>query len=111
MNALDPTVAISRTPQHQRTEKKRRLNAMIDGATADDPSASQLLSRGAAFSRDRRYDRAYLFDCAERRIAAGLFMPTANAETMSRHRDAINRKVSPGLGVSTRKQARHHGVR
>jgi len=59
--------------------------------------------------RDRRYDRAYLFAYAERRIAAGLFMPTANAETMSRHRDAINR--NPRLGVSTRKQARHHGVR
>jgi hypothetical protein len=48
--------------------------------------------------RDRRYDWAYLFGaaCAERRIAAGLVMPTVNAETMSRHLDAISRKVAPG---------------
>jgi hypothetical protein len=44
MNALDPTVAEFRESlKHQRTEKRRRLNAMIDGATADDPSANQLL--------------------------------------------------------------------
>jgi len=40
MNALDPSVAeflflLKQAP----TEKRRRLNAMIDGATADDPSA------------------------------------------------------------------------
>ena len=37
MNALDPTVAEFRERlKHERTEKRRRLNAMIDGATADD---------------------------------------------------------------------------
>ena len=36
MNALDPTVAEFRERlNHQRTEKRRRLNAMIDGATDD----------------------------------------------------------------------------
>ena len=36
MNALDPTVAEFRERlKHQRTEKRRRLNAMIDGATDD----------------------------------------------------------------------------
>jgi hypothetical protein len=48
--------------------------------------------------RDRRYDWAYLFGaaCPERHIAAGLVMPTANAETMSLHLKAISRKVAHG---------------
>jgi hypothetical protein len=64
MNALDPTVAEFRERlKHQRTEKRRRLNAMIDGATADDPSAffenlSELANYydpRAAFLRLRRH--------------------------------------------------------
>src|SRR6201993_5093588 len=48
--------------------------------------------------RDRRYDWAYLFGaaCPQRGAAAGLVMPTANAETMSLHLQAISRKVAPG---------------
>lgn len=48
--------------------------------------------------RDRRYDWAYLFGaaCPQRRVAAGLVLPTANAETMSLHLAAIGRKVAPG---------------
>ena len=36
---------------------------------------------------DQRYDWAYLFGaaCPQRRVAAGLVMPAANAETMSLH--------------------------
>ncbi|OJU99890.1 MAG: transposase [Nitrobacter sp. 62-23] len=48
--------------------------------------------------RDRRYDWAYLFGaaCPQRGVAAGLVMPTANAEAMSLHLAAISRKVAPG---------------
>ena len=51
----------------------------------------------SALGADRTSLR-YLFGaaCPERRIAAGLVMPTANAETMSLHLNAINRKVAPG---------------
>ncbi|WGS17274.1 IS630 family transposase [Bradyrhizobium sp. ISRA463] len=47
--------------------------------------------------RDRRYDWAYLFGaaCPQRGVAAGLVMPTANAEAMSLHLEAISRKVAP----------------
>ena len=64
MNALDPTVAEFRERlKHQRTEKRRRLNAMIDGATADDPSAffenlseiANYYDPRAAFLRLRRH--------------------------------------------------------
>jgi hypothetical protein len=48
--------------------------------------------------RDRRYDWAYLFGaaCPQRRVAAGLVMPAANAEAMSLHLAAIGSKVAPG---------------
>ena len=48
--------------------------------------------------RDRRYDWAYLFGaaCPQRGVAAGLVMPTANAEAMSLHLEEISRKVAPG---------------
>ena len=48
--------------------------------------------------RDQRYDWAYLFGaaCPQRRVAAGLVMPAANAETMSLHLTAIGRKVAAG---------------
>src|SRR6202008_304117 len=47
---------------------------------------------------DQRYDWAYLFGaaCPQRRVAAGLVMPAANAETMSLHLTAISRKVAAG---------------
>jgi hypothetical protein len=47
---------------------------------------------------DQRYDWAYLFGaaCPQRRVAAGLVMPAANAETMSLHLTAIGRKVAAG---------------
>jgi hypothetical protein len=36
MNALDPTVRnFVNASKHSRTEKRRRLNALIDGATDD----------------------------------------------------------------------------
>ena len=48
--------------------------------------------------RDQRYDWAYLFGtaCPQRRVAAGLVLPAANAETMSLHLAAISRKVAAG---------------
>jgi hypothetical protein len=48
--------------------------------------------------RDRRYDWAYLFGaaCPQRRVAASLVMPAANAEAMSLHLAAIGSKVAPG---------------
>ena len=48
--------------------------------------------------RDRRYDWAYLFGaaCPQRRVAAGLVLPAANAEAMSLHLAAIAAKVAPG---------------
>jgi DDE superfamily endonuclease len=47
---------------------------------------------------DQRYDWAYLFGaaCPQRRVAAGLVMPAANAETMSLHLTAIGHKVAAG---------------
>src|SRR5207302_5579325 len=47
---------------------------------------------------DQRYDWAYLFGaaCPQRRVAAGLVMPAANAEAMSLHLNAIGRKVAAG---------------
>jgi len=44
------------------------------------------------------YDWAYLFGaaCPQRGVAAGLVVPTANAEAMSLHLEAISRKVAPG---------------
>jgi hypothetical protein len=47
---------------------------------------------------DRRYDWAYLFGaaCPQRRVAAGLVMPAANAEAMSLHLTAIGHKVAAG---------------
>ena len=47
---------------------------------------------------DQRYDWAYLFGaaCPQRRVAAGLVMPAANAEAMSLHLTAIGRKVAAG---------------
>ena len=47
---------------------------------------------------DQRYDWAYLFGaaCPQRRVAAGLVMPAATAETMSLHLTAIGRKVAAG---------------
>jgi len=48
--------------------------------------------------RDQRYEWAYLFGavCPERRAAAALVMPTANAEVMSLHLAEIARNVAPG---------------
>jgi len=48
--------------------------------------------------RDQRSDSAYLFGaaCPQRRVATGLVMPAANAETMSLHLTAIGRKVTAG---------------
>jgi hypothetical protein len=48
--------------------------------------------------RDQRYQRAYLFGavCPQRRAAAALVMPTANAEVMSLHLAEIARNVAPG---------------
>jgi len=47
---------------------------------------------------DQRYDWAYLFGaaCPQRRVAAGLVMPAANAEAMSLHLTAIGCKVAAG---------------
>ena len=47
--------------------------------------------------RDRRYDWADLFGaaCPQRRVAAGLVLPAANAEAMSLHLAAIGSKVAP----------------
>ena len=47
---------------------------------------------------DQRYDWAYLFGaaCPQRRVAAGLVMPAANAETMSLHLTAIGRQIGGG---------------
>ncbi len=48
--------------------------------------------------RDQRYQWAYLFGavCPERRAAAALVMPTANAEIMSLHLAEIARNVASG---------------
>ena len=48
--------------------------------------------------RDQRYQWAYLFGavCPQRRAAAALVMPTANAEVMSLHLAEIARNVAPG---------------
>jgi DDE superfamily endonuclease len=48
--------------------------------------------------RDQRYQWAYLFGavCPDRRVAAALVMPTANAEVMSLHLAEISRNVAPG---------------
>jgi hypothetical protein len=48
--------------------------------------------------RDQRSESAYLFGaaCPQRRVAAGLVMPVANAETVSLHLIAIGRKVAIG---------------
>ena len=63
MNALDPTVAEFRERlKHQRTEKRRRLNAMIDGATDD--QVRDLLDRHTA--RMERYVTLMPRDCAAR---------------------------------------------
>jgi len=62
--------------------------------------------------RDQRYDWAYLFGaaCPQRRVAAGLVMPAANAETMSLHLIAIGRMVATGSHApssSTRRGLSH----
>ena len=48
--------------------------------------------------RDQRYQWAYLFGavCPERRAAAALVMPTANAAVMSLHLAEVARNVAPG---------------
>jgi len=47
--------------------------------------------------RDQRHEWAYLFGavCPERRAAAALVMPTANAEVLSLHMAEIARNVAP----------------
>ena len=57
MNALDPTVAEFRERlKHERTEKRRRLNAMIDGASADDQVRGLLDRHKARMARYVRWE-------------------------------------------------------
>ena len=80
-------------PQGEETEHWGRVRF--------EPELARAMLQGyVAQARDclTDHDWAYLFGaaCPERGVAAGLVMPTANAETMSLHLDAISRKVAPG---------------
>lgn len=48
--------------------------------------------------RDRRYEWAYLFGavCPKRGVGAGLVLPHANADAMTRHLAEISQQVAPG---------------
>jgi hypothetical protein len=53
---------------------------------------------GLGASQGGGWGEEYLFGatCPQRRIAAGLVLPAANAETMSLHLATIGRKVTTG---------------
>jgi DDE superfamily endonuclease len=62
--------------------------------------------------RDTRYQWAYLFGavCPERRLGAGLVMPYANTEAMTKHLEEIAKAVSPGAhGILVLDGAGWHG--
>src|SRR5258707_2991157 len=77
MNALDPAVAEFRERlTHQSTEKKRRLNAMIDGAT-DDQVRGLLDRHKARMARYVRWENWPVGECppAGGRVKSGEVAP------------------------------------
>jgi len=68
------------------------------GGIADDGTCKRLRDEPRPRAARPTLRWAYLFGaaCPQRRVAAGLVMPAANAETMSLHLTAIGRKVAAG---------------
>lgn len=60
--------------------------------------------------RDQRYDWAYLFGavCLARRTAAAVVLPTANAEAMNHHLQAISATIAAGAHVLVIDGAGYH---